>query len=377
MKVVFNRALYAGNEEAYIKSALTTGDTSGDNKFTKECHRMLQDRYGFKKVFLTTSCTDALEMSALLLNIQPGDQVIMPSYTFVSTANAFVLRGAEIIFADSEKSNPNIDPDQIEALITHKTKAIVIVHYAGVSCDMEKLWAISKKYNLPIVEDAAQCIDSYYKDIPLGRVGDLAAFSFHATKNITSGEGGALVVSNEDYIKRAEIVREKGTNRSSFFRGEVNKYGWVDIGSSFLMSDINAAVLQAQLEKIESYQTRRMELWQRYFDGLKPLHDAGHFTIMQVPDYARHNGHMFYIVFKSLEDRNKYIAHMKGLEVSIVFHYLSLHSSEYYAPKYNGKPLPESDRYSDCLARLPMHGHLTNEDVDFVIDSSIAFFNAK
>jgi len=275
MKIPFNKPYLSGNETDYIHQAVASGHISGNGMFTKKCQTFFEERWGFKKCLLTTSCTDALEMSALLLDIKPGDEVIMPSYTFVSTALAFVRQGAKIVFVDSREDHPNMDESLIEALITPQTRAIVPVHYAGMACDMDKIIALAEKYNLFVVEDAAQAIDSYYNGKPLGSMGHLGCFSFHETKNIQSGEGGMLAINDERFMKRAEIVWEKGTNRAEFFRGEVNKYGWVDIGSSFLPSDIIAAFLYAQLENLDDIQKRRKDIWNTYYDGLKPLADKG------------------------------------------------------------------------------------------------------
>ena len=355
----FNKPYLTGKETDYIREAVESGKISGDGGFTKRCHEFFEQRFGFMKCLLTTSCTDALEMAAILINIQPGDEVIMPSYTFVSTSNAFVLRGAKIVFCDSRKDHPGMDEDQVEALITPKTKAIVPVHYAGVACDMDKIMTLARKYNLYVIEDAAQAVDSYYtgKDgirRPLGSIGHLAAFSFHETKNIQSGEGGMLVINDERFLQRAEIIREKGTNRSQFFRGEVDKYGWVDIGSSFLPSDIIAAFLFAQLENLDDIQRKRKEIWAAYYEALKPLEEKGIFTLPYIPDYASNNAHMFYIVCKDLAGRDEIINILKEIDVKSVFHYISLHSSPYYEAKHDGRELPETDRYTDCLLRLPM-----------------------
>lgn len=359
----FNKPYLTGKETDYIREAVESGKISGDGGFTKRCHAFFEERFGFKKCLLTTSCTDALEMAALLINIAPGDEVIMPSYTFVSTANAFVLRGAKIVFCDSRKDHPGMDEDQVETLITPRTKAIVPVHYAGVACDMDKIMALADKYNLFVIEDAAQAIDSYYtgKDgvaRPLGSIGHMAAFSFHETKNIQSGEGGMLVISDERFMQRAEIIREKGTNRSQFFRGEVDKYGWVDIGSSFLPSDIIAAFLYAQLENLDDIQRKRKELWDTYYKALKPLADKGLFTLPTRPAYATNNAHMFYLVCKDIAGRDEIIAILKELNIHSVFHYISLHKSAFYAAKHDGRELPEADRYTDCLLRLPMYYEL-------------------
>jgi dTDP-4-amino-4,6-dideoxygalactose transaminase len=369
--IPFNKPYLCGKETEYIADAVKGGKISGDGIYTKQCHDFFEQKYGFQKVLLTTSCTDALEMAAILIGIQPGDEVIMPAYTFVSTANAFVLRGAKIVFADSYDWHPNIDADKIEQLITAKTKAIIPVHYAGIACDMDKIMDLAKKYNLYVIEDAAQAIDSYYtgKDgfrKPLGSIGHLAAFSFHETKNIISGEGGLLAINDPAFKARAEIIREKGTNRSSFFRGEVAKYGWVDIGSSFLPSDIIAAFLFAQLENIDDIQLKRLHIWNRYYQNLKPLAEKGLIRLPIIPDYATNNGHMFYIVFNDLATRTEVITHCKSLGINPVFHYLSLNKSPYYAEQYAPQDLANSDNYTDTLLRLPLYYELSDEQIDLV-----------
>jgi dTDP-4-amino-4,6-dideoxygalactose transaminase len=361
--IPFNKPYLSGNEIAYIEKAVKGGKISGDGLYTQQCHQFFESRYNFGRCLLTTSCTDALEMCALLLDIQPGDEVIMPSYTFVSTANAFVLRGAKIIFADSRSDHPGMDEASIEALITAKTKAVVVVHYAGVACDMDVVMGLADKYKLWVVEDAAQAIESFYKGRPLGSIGHLAAFSFHETKNIQCGEGGMLVINDERFFKRAEIIREKGTNRSAFFRGETDKYSWVDIGSSFLPSDINAAFLMAQLENLEQVQNRRKQIWQLYYESLEKSGSSGAFKMPYLPAYATNNAHMFYIVCKSANNRQALIKHLKTKGIMPVFHYLSLHKSSYYADKHDGRILALSDRYSDCLVRLPFYYELTDENL--------------
>lgn len=373
--IQFNKPYLHGKELVYIAQAVATGKISGDGTFTRKCHDFFEQRYGFKKVLMTTSCTDALEMTAILLDIQPGDEVIAPSYTFVSTVNAFALRGAKIIFADSCSDHPNVEAAQIEKLITPNTKAIVVVHYAGVACDMDAIMAIANQHNIPVVEDAAQAIDSYYKGKPLGSIGTFGTFSFHETKNIIAGEGGLLTINDDKYIHRAEIIREKGTNRSSFFRGEVAKYGWVDIGSSFLPSDIIAAYLYAQLENIDTIQARRTAIWQRYYDNLvKTLMNTG-IDLPKVADYSTNNAHMFYLVCEDLEQRTALIRHLKDNGIHAVFHYISLHTSEYYQAKHAGPSLPHSDFYTDTLVRLPLFYELTDEQVDFVCDKISDFVN--
>ncbi len=375
----FNKPYLTGKETFYIEESVKSGKISGDGVFTKKCHIFFEKKYGFKKALLTTSCTDALEMAAILINIQPGDEVIIPSFTFVSTVNAFALRGAKIIFADSHSNHPGIDENQIEELITNRTKAIIPVHYAGVACDMDKIMALSKKYNLYVIEDAAQAIDSFYTGEdgikkPLGSIGHLAAFSFHETKNVISGEGGMLVINDEVFIQRAEIIREKGTNRSAFFRGEVDKYGWVDIGSSFLPSDIIAAFLYAQLENLEKIQERRKLIWNNYNQALFPLAAKGFYKTPVIPDYATNNAHMFYIVCNNLAERTALIKHLREKEIYPVFHYQSLHKSAYFLKNNKSIELPQSDYYTDCLLRLPFYFELSNDDQRLVINSIVSFY---
>ena len=372
--ITFNKPYLSGKELDYIKDAVASMKISVDGNFTKKCHRFFEEKYGFKKVLLTTSCTDALEMSALLINTEPGDEIIIPSYTFVSTVNAFVLRGAKIIFADSCSENPNLDVSSIEKLITAKTKAIVVVHYAGIACDMDAVMDLATKYKLFVIEDAAQAIDSFYKGKPLGSIGHLAAFSFHETKNIISGEVGMLVINDEQFVKRAEIIREKGTNRSSFFRGEVDKYGWVDVGSSFLPSDIIAAFLFAQLENIESIQKRRIEIWNKYYENLKELESLKLLQLPFVPEYASNNAHMFYLVCRNIEERTALISHLKERGVYAVFHYLSLHESPYFKEKHDGRNLPNTNHYADCLVRLPLFFELSNAEITTIVGAIKEFY---
>jgi dTDP-4-amino-4,6-dideoxygalactose transaminase len=378
--IPFNKPYLTGLETKYIAEAVESGKISGNGVFSKKCQAFFENRYQFKKCLLTSSCTDALEMAAILINIQPGDEVIMPSYTFVSTANAFVLRGAKIIFADSEDSNPNIDASKIESLITHKTKAIVPVHYAGVSCDMEQIMELAAKYNLFVVEDAAQAIDSYftYKNgnkKALGSIGHLSAFSFHETKNIISGEGGMLAINDEQFIHRAEIIWEKGTNRSSFFRGDVDKYGWVDIGSSFLPSEITAAFLWAQIENIDKIQNHRKALWQRYYSGLTEWAQSNDVLLGDIPHYAVNNAHMFYLICPNAEFRDSLLISLKQNDILAVFHYQSLHLSPFYLKKHDGRELPNSDRFTDCLLRLPIYYELSENSIDqiFMVISKTKF----
>lgn len=378
--IPFNKPFLTGKEAHYMYQAVYTGKLSGNGVFTKKCQQFFEEKYGFKKAIMTTSGTDALEMAAILCDVKPGDEVIVPSYTFVSSALAFVRQGARIIFADSCKDNPNIDPDKIEALITSKTKVIVPVHYAGVACDMDKIMDIANRHNLFVVEDAAQAIDSYYKGKPLGGIGHFGCFSFHETKNVTAGgEGGLLCVNDERFIRRAEIIWEKGTNRAEFFRGMVNKYGWVDTGSSFLPSEINSAFLWAQLESLEEIQSRRKVIWNMYHEGLKELASKDFFTMADIPDYATNNAHMLYLVCRNLEERTQLIAHLKEKGIMAPFHYLSLHLSDYYRDHHVGEipNFPNCDKFADCLVRLPMFYELTDEEVYYIINEINSYFEAK
>lgn len=376
MNIPFNKPFLTGKEAHYMYQAVYTGKLSGNGYFTKQCQKFFEEKYGFKKALMTTSCTDALEMCAILCDVKPGDEVIVPSYTFVSSALAFVRQGAKIVFADSMSRNPNIDAEKLESLITPKTKVIVPVHYAGVACDMDKIMEIANKHNILVVEDAAQAIDSYYKGRPLGSIGHMAAFSFHETKNIISGEGGLLAINDERFMRRSEIIWEKGTNRSEFFRGEVNKYGWCDTGSSFLPSEVISAFLWAQLENMDMIQNRRKEIWKQYYEGLKSVADKGYISLPDVPDYATNNAHMFYIVCRSLEERTELIKYLKEHDVLSVFHYLSLHLSEYYKNNNTDIPsLPECDRYADCLVRLPMYYELSSTQVQQIVSLIHEFYS--
>jgi len=365
--IPFNKPFIVGNELRYIEEAVKSGKISGDGIFTKKCNKFFEETFGFQKVLLTTSCTDALEMAAILCDIQPGDEVIVPSYTFVSSANAFVLRGARIVFVDSYPDNPNIDPSEIEKHITEKTKVIVPVHYAGVACDMEKIMNLAKRHNLFVVEDAAQAIDSYYTfsdgtQKALGSIGDFAAFSFHETKNIICGEGGMLVINNPEYNTRAEIIREKGTNRSAFFRGEVNKYGWVDLGSSFLPSEILSAFLYAQLENLGTIQEKRIRIWKEYYTSLLPLQEKGFIALPNIPVFATNNAHMFYIICRNYEERSNLIQFLKTKDIHPVFHYLSLNKSDFFLKDNSPVDIPNSDHFTDCLLRLPFYFELNEAE---------------
>ena len=374
MKIPFNKPFFIGNETKYISQAVRSGKISGDGIFTKKCHDFFENIYGFKKVLLTTSCTAALEMAAILIDINLGDEVIMPSFTFVSTANAFVLRGAKIIFVDSANQTPNMDVESIEPLISKKTKAIIAVHYAGIACDMDPIMELAKKHNLFVVEDAAQAIEGFYKGKRLGSIGHLAAFSFHETKNIISGEGGMLVINDDQFTKRAEIIREKGTNRSQFFRGEITKYDWVDIGSSFLPSDITAAFLFAQLENIEKIQIKRLKIWNRYYHSFKTLQDTKQLMIPHIPDYSKSNGHLFYLICHSKTERDELIRRL-GLEgVLAVFHYRALHDSPFYKKEGENFKLKNAELYTDNLVRLPLFFDLKTKEQFLIIKTVIDFF---
>lgn len=363
LRIPFNRPSAGKLELAYVNECLLGPKHSGDGPFTKRCHEAF-GALGFERVLLTTSCTDALEMAALLLDVGPDDEIIIPSFTFVSSANAFALRGARLRFADSEADNPNISPAAIEALVTPRTKAIVVVHYAGVACDMDRIEAIAKQHGIAIVEDAAQGISSYHRGRPLGTIGELGAMSFHETKNISSGEGGLIIIRNEALYQRAEIIREKGTNRSAFFRGEVDKYGWVDIGSSFLPSDILAACLLAQLERLSEIQDRRVAIWNRYAASLSGAVGAYGVTTANLPDWATNNGHMFYLVCRDLDQRQRLIDGLRVAGILATSHYLSLHSSPFFHRFHDGRSLPNSDRFTDTVLRLPLFVDLTDPEVD-------------
>ena len=373
--IPFNKPFLVGNEVRYIEEAVATGKISGNGSFTKMCQTFFEEKYGFKKALLTTSCTDALEMAAMLLNIGPGDEIIVPSYTFVSSALAFVRQGAKIIFADSRNDHPGIDENKIEVLITNRTKAIVVVHYAGVSCDMEIIMRIAKKHDLFVVEDAAQAIDSYYKGNALGCLGHLGTFSFHETKNIISGEGGMLTINDDRFMDRAEIIWEKGTNRSAFFKGEIDKYGWVDTGSSFLPSELTAAFLYAQLEHLNRIQEKRKHLWEVYYEGLASLEMAGKLRLSFIPDYATNNAHMFYVITKNFGERDNLITFLKEKGIHAVFHYISLHKSDFYLRNNTYNELPNADYYTNCLIRLPLYFELEEENVEYIVEQIRLFFN--
>lgn len=412
MRIPFNKPFITGKEVHYIYDAVATGKISGNGKYTNLCQNYFQERYGFKKVLLTTSCTDALEMCALLLDIQPGDEVIVPSYTFVSTALAFVRQGAKVVFADSHPDHPRMDETKIEALITKKTKAIVPVHYAGVACNMEAIVNIANRNNIYVVEDAAQAIDAYYISshadllnkyksnvdhnpkkeqesehrqtqtdsiskkqrqykFPLGSIGHLACFSFHETKNIQCGEGGMLVINDDQLMGRAEVIWEKGTNRADFFQRKVDKYEWVDLGSSFLPSEITAAFLWAQIEALDVIQKKRFDLWTGYMAKLKEWASQNEIQLPVIPDFSTNNAHLFYLVCPTKIVRDELILRLRTSLISSVFHYQSLHQSSYYKERHDGRKLTQSDRYSWCLMRLPMFQELNMQTVSIICNKLI------
>ena len=372
--IPFNKPYFSGRELKYLEEVCHSTTMSGNGDFTKKCHTFFEQKYGFKKCLLATSGTDALEMCAMLCNLKPGDEVIVPSYTFVSTALAFLREGAKVVFADSSAENPNMEVEQIEPLINEKTKVIAVVHYAGVACDMDAIMALAEKHNLLVVEDAAHCIDSFYKGRPLGSIGHLGAFSFHETKNISSGEGGMCVINDERFVCRSEIIWEKGTNRAEFYRGMVNKYGWVDMGSSFLPSEFNAAYLWAQLEQLDDIQGKRKHIWNRYFEGLNGK-IGNEVKLPYIPEYATNNAHMFYLLCPSLEYRTALMKFLKENDVQTTFHYLPLHSSKYYEDKHDGRELPNCDRYGDTLVRLPLFYELSDMEIDKIVKLIVEFCN--
>lgn len=376
MPIHFNKPYFTGKEIGYLEKAIQQKHISGDGIFTQQCHQFFEKRYGFKKCLLTTSCTDALEMAAILTNIQEGDEVIVPAFTFASTANAFILRGAKIIFADSQENHPNICTKHLEKLITPKTKALVVLHYAGVACNMNDILNLCQTHNLYLIEDAAQAIDAYFENKPLGSLGHFSAFSFHETKNIIAGEGGMLVVNDDALVSRAEIVREKGTNRRAFLRGELNRYEWVDIGSSFSPSELIAAFLYAQLEDLEHIQTKRKTIWNNYQQLLQEGEQKGYYQLPQIPAFAQHNYHIFYLICKDLEQRNRLIQYLKSKGIQAVFHYVALHKSSFFR-KYQPESafdLPNSDKFSDTLLRLPFYVELKEDEQIFICDEITKFF---
>lgn len=381
--IVFNKPYLAGNELKFIQEAVEKGKISGNGDFTKLVHKWFNKNYGFSKVLMTSSCTDALEMCAIAMNLQEGDEVIVPDYTFVSSANAFVIHGAKIIFADSREDHPGVNETAIENLITERTKAIVVVHYAGVAVDMNKIVEIAKKYNILVVEDAAQAIDSFYKHDstiePLGSFGDFATFSFHDTKNIIAGEGGLLVVNNSKYHDLMEIIWEKGTNRTAFFKGEVNKYGWVEKGSSFLPSELTSAFLYAQLQNITFIQNRRKKIWDLYYELLSPLKETNEDLLPIIPDFATNNAHMFYLKMENEHERDRFIKFMRDNGIYTVFHYLPLHQSDFIVRMNwtQEHSLENSIRFGNTLVRLPMFVELNDSEISYITKTIKKFYETN
>jgi len=374
VKIPFNKPWFTGKEIQNITSAASFGHISGNGLYTKKCHEFFERNYGFKKTFLTSSCTDAIEMATILMGLKEGDEVIMPSYTFVSTTSPFILRGAKIKFADSLNDHPNIDLDHAEKLITENTKVLVVMHYGGVAVDMDKALGICKKHNIILLEDTAHSIDSHFKGKPLGSFGQFATFSFHETKNISSGEGGLLVINDEKYISRAEIVWEKGTNRSAFSRGDIDKYEWVDVGASYSPSDMIAAFLFAQLSHINDIQETRINIWNRYYSNLIPLAKIGFFELIDIPDFATNNGHVFYLLTKDKEQRDELLDHLNNTMIQAVFHYLPLHNSPYYKKLHTGEELKNTDKFAETLIRLPLFYELPLEVVDMICEKVKEFY---
>jgi len=375
-KIANNKPYLQGEEMAFIQEAISSNFISGNGPYTKKVQSWFSENFLFPKTLLTTSCTDALEMSALLLDIKPGDEVILPSYAFVSVANAFLLHGASLRFADSTSHHPNIDPSSIEELITEKTKAIVIIHYAGMAVDLKRIKNICAKHNIYLIEDAAHAVGVKHKNHYLGTYGDLSVMSFHESKNITCGEGGCLIINNDQFSERADILLEKGTNRSAFRKGQVNKYEWVDLGASYLLSDLNAAMLLGQLHQLQFINEGRRTLWNKYYDALKPLEEKGLLKLPHInEDQKGHNGHIFYLELKHHLQRDDFLEYMDKAGIWAIFHYLPLHKSPYYKDKYQGKPLPNAEKFSNAIVRLPLHLHINDESFNYIIKCCRDYFN--
>lgn len=374
MRLPFNKPYLPWSSFKNMIDGALSGTIAGNGKYTKKCHRFFEQRFGFNKVLMTTSCSDALEMASLLCRIEPGDEVIMPSFTFMSAANAFLMRGARVVFADTHKEVPNIDPDEIEKLIKPKTKVIVVAHYSGLACDMDKIMKLAAVHRLFVVEDAAHAIDACFRGRPLGSIGHFGAFSFHETKNIISGEGGLLMVNSKDHEKRAEIIWEKGTNRAAFYRGEVDKYQWIDVGSSFLPSDSVAALLYSQLLRFDKIQHNRKKIWWSYDELLKPLEECGHLKRPVIPEFSTVNGSSFYITVESGLIRDKLLDYLKKHGIGAVFHYLPLHSSPCFIDKHDGRALPNTDRFSSTILRLPFYYSLKKSQIKYIVDRITGFF---
>lgn len=375
MKIPFNKPLILGKEEKYLKKVFQNERFSGNGEMTKKCNKILEDKIGCQKSIMTSSCTDALEMASLLSFIEPGDEVIMPSYTFVSTASAFELRKANIVWAEIREDTKNIDETKLEELITSKTRAIVVVHYAGIACEMDRIQKICRKNNIILIEDAAQAIDCYYKNQPLGSIGDLAAMSFHETKNIQCGEGGALFINNPEMLERAEFIRDKGTNRSLFNKGIVDKYTWVELGSSFLMSELQAAFLYPQLMDSVMVNNNRLEIWNYYYRLLSEFIPKERLAV--IPEECKHNAHMFYIMCESMEQRSELIDYLKEMGILAIFHYVPLHKAPYWKGKYDDINLPVTDDVSETLLRLPMYYSMKKEQIEYIATKIKEFYRGK
>lgn len=370
MRIPFNKPYFTGREIEYMQDAMKLDKVCGDGEYTKKLNNFIEARFGTKKALFVSSCSSALDMAGLLLNLKPDDEVIMPSFTFTSTANAVTLRGAKVVFADIEPQTMNIDPKEIEEKITLRTKAIFVVHYAGVACDMDRITELAKRNNLKIVEDAAQGVNAKYKDKYLGTIGDIGCYSFHETKNYICGEGGAILINrDEEWVKKAEIIREKGTNRSQFFRGEVDKYSWVEMGSSYLGADILAGFLYAQFEELDSIQDKRRQIFEYYYSNLKALEIAGKIRLPIIPEHCNTNYHMFYLIFQNEKERDKAMQQLKEVGIMAVFHYIPLHVSPMgRAMGYKEGDLPITEEYSNRLLRLPMYADLRQEDQEYIIE---------
>lgn len=373
----FHIPYQAKDTAEHVLSAINSRQTAGNGPYTKQCQTFFENEFGFEKCLLTTSCTDALELGAMLVNIGPGDEVIFPSYTFASGAQAFIRQGAIPVFADSEINHPNINVDKIESRISERTKAIVVTHYAGVSCNMHDIMSIAKKHDLKVIEDAAQCIDAFYQDRPLGGIGHFGAISFHQTKNIQCGEGGLACINDPELIERAEVLWEKGTNRLAFFRGQVDKYNWIDVGSSFLPSDIIAAYLFAQLGEIETVTKNRLDIWNRYYGGLSELESAYGIQLPTFRSDSQHNAHIFYLTCRSLNERTELIRFLKQNGHNAYFHYQALHQSPYFAPKHDGTILSNANRFSDMLVRLPIYPGISQTTIDDIISLIYQYYKSK
>lgn len=374
MTIPFTQVYLDGSEQKYIQDCLNSKKIGGSGSYTNKCLTFLKDKYGFNNTILTPSCTDAIEMCSILLNFTPDDEIIIPSFSFVSCALPFELRGSKIVFADSCDDNPNIDASKIEELITSKTKAIFIIHYGGFACDLEKIISLCEKYNLYLIEDAAHSIDSYYKGKPLGSFGDMSVFSFHETKNISCGEGGLLILNDPSFYSRAEILRDKGTNRSAFFQGKVDKYNWVDVGSSFVQSDLLAAILYSQFLNLDLIQRKRIEVWNIYSEKLSVLDKEGICFTTKLKEHSTNNAHVFYLICGSLDERIKLAKQLKSFGITASFHYQSLHSSPYYSSKHDGRILKNSDKFSNQLLRLPLYSDLTIQDAETISDHILKFY---